>query len=82
MRRFPWIEEKKVTKLAVIKDLMSERLMAYLEFLSAVQPDLKHQLSMLIKFERHMFKVFRTVHKTPGLGNLRTVIHGDSKVGD
>ena len=66
--------------ISYFQTVLADRLLAYLAYLSEIQPDLKHQLSIFIKFERHLFKIFKQVHKTPGLHDLKIMIHGDSKV--
>ncbi|TRY80567.1 hypothetical protein TCAL_04551 [Tigriopus californicus] len=77
---YPLIVEKELPKMKLIKRLFEQRLMAYILYLFQIHPDLKHQLMMLAKFEKHLFKVFKAIYKDEALRNLQILIHGDSKM--
>ena len=79
-RKYKVIEERKTPKLSTVKALMASRLLPFLTYLATIRPDLKHQLIMMVKFEKHLFKVFKGIHRTPNLSKLKIMIHGDSKI--
>ncbi|XP_040565835.1 uncharacterized protein [Lepeophtheirus salmonis] len=80
LNRFKVIKDHTLPKSHMVKDIMQTYLLPYIIYLSVVQPDLQHQLSLLLKFHKHMYSAFRKVKKEVITHLGKTLIHGDSKI--
>ncbi len=54
---------------------MSERLLAYLSYLSEIQPEIKNQLSIFIEFEKHFFGIFKKVYRCTNVFSIYSECH-------
>ncbi|QQP36706.1 Uncharacterized protein FKW44_021880, partial [Caligus rogercresseyi] len=64
----------------LVKEAMSTYLLPYIIYLSVIHPDLQHQLSLLLKFHKHLNTVLNKVKKEVRTHLGKTLIHGDSKI--